>query len=104
MGHSFGGQHWDYYATNPLYTCDAAVGDDAHRVLRNGAYKYLEDDLYVTQCAVASIVNTIPNFGCMWDENATPHVGYITVYTVCLLPIHIIFYFYLFLFLFLFLH
>lgn len=87
IGHSFGGNHRNYYAENSLYTCDAAVGDEtrrsAHSSNGHAVYKYLSDDLQITQCASASILNSMANFACMWEENKSPIMGNLTVYTVC---------------------
>jgi len=83
LGHGFGGQHFDYYENNPLYTCDSGESAASNRVLRSvqdSTYTYLDDSLFFSQCSANTIKSSTPSFSCLWDTANITGLPSVTLY------------------------
>lgn len=84
IGHGFGGQHFDYYSSNPLYTCDAGVPRSDDRILRSiqaTDYTYITNSLFISDCASATMNNSMPSLSCLWGSTTrVVNVPMVTLY------------------------
>jgi hypothetical protein len=84
LGHGFGGQHFDFYSQNPLYKCDAGISRENERILKRSVprnlYRYMDDSVFISECATATMNNSIPAFPCLWNANSASGPASVTLY------------------------